>query len=112
MNISNDFTTEVNFNNLPQVVAEMAAKQNALIEYIYNTLTPPKKRPAKANIKGLLDYIEEQTGKRFARQTIYGLASSGNIPKEKHGRELTFNLNHIDQWLNNGKSMKGLKLED
>ncbi|MCW3789475.1 hypothetical protein [Plebeiibacterium sediminum] len=105
---------DVNFNNLPKAIESVIHNQKLLMECFINNLTPPKPRPTKTNLTGLQDYLKEQTGKKPARQTLYGMVSSRKIPfiKHKNSKELVFNLNHIDLWLENGKSMRGLKLED
>lgn len=62
-------------------------------------------------INGLQDLLEEETGKRPAKQTIYGLVSNRKIPSDKPtgGRELRFNREKIVLWLNNGRQMNHLK---
>lgn len=105
-------TDKIDFNNLPIIIDGLRKEIIELKEYIYKTLTPPKKRPVNVSIDGLLDYLEEKSGKKFAKQTVYGYVNFNKIPYFKHGKELGFCLNHIDQWLENGKSMNGLKFED
>jgi hypothetical protein len=54
-------------------------------------------------IEGYQDYIEEKTGKRPARQTVYDNVLKRKIPFEKFGKYLYFRKSAVDSWLANGR---------
>lgn len=103
----------ITFDSLPQIVAEISRKQDAL----FNLLTKKKEEviiePSvndNIGIDTLLDLIEELTGHRTARQTIYGYINRRTIPYSKRGKRLVFSRSQILLWLENGRSMQGLNL--
>lgn len=57
------------------------------------------------NLEKLLDFLEEKTSKRPARQTIYDWVNKRQIPFEKHGKYLFFRTSIILAWLNNGRAL-------
>lgn len=101
----------ITFDSLPQIVAEISEKQDAL----FNLLTKKEEKviiePSVSDnigIDTLLDLIEELTGHRTARQTVYGYINRRSIPFKKRGKRLVFSREKIKAWLENGRSMQDL----
>jgi hypothetical protein len=67
--------------------------------------------PKNFGISVLQDLIEEETGKRPEKQTIYGLTYNRKIPFDKPPgtKQLRFNRDEIIKWLNNGRQVSHLK---
>lgn len=73
-----------------------------------------KKAPTYPNNFGidvLQNLMEEETGKRPAKQTIYGLVYRREIPFDKPSgtKQLRFNRDEVMEWLNNGRQVSHLK---
>ncbi len=106
-NIAFKLPEEVNHSNFPDVILNIG-KQIQEIQNQINNLSPAAPpTPSKVNVNGLQDYIEEKTGKRPAKATIYGLVYNRKIPFNKGEKLLIFEVEKIDNWLENGRSMKG-----
>ena len=74
-------------------------------------LAPDRNVPKNFGIDGLLDLLEEETGKRPAKQTIYGLVYRREIPFDKPSgtKQLRFNRDEVMEWLNGGRQVSHLK---
>lgn len=85
--------------------------QNSVERALESNNPTPVPIPKYLTVNGLLGLIEEETGKRPAKQTIYGLVSNRKIPFDKPigRRELRFSRKKIIEWLNNGRQMNHLK---
>jgi hypothetical protein len=76
------------------------------VNLIYDLLTKQADREPDRlmTIEELINYLPEHP----ARQTCYGWVNDRLAPFEKHGKRLYFRKSTIDQWLSNGRQMKGL----
>lgn len=95
---------EITFNEIPTMLAEISNKLDQLLEE--RPLDPEQSDPLMP-VPGLQTYLEQKTGKRYARQTIYDLYCKNRIPGERSGKYLYFRRSVIDRWLDNGRRMPG-----
>lgn len=79
---------EITFNDVPRVLLRIEQRIERMEKYISSFEAKEPKR--YVNIDGL----SEHTG--WAKQTIYGKVSRGEIPFTKRGKFLYFDLDKID----------------
>lgn len=101
---------KVYLEDLPELVLQLTRRIDSLEQFIRNNLTPvPAPLPKFFDVKGLQNYLEEQTGKKPATQTVYGWIANRKVPFTKFGKELRFEVTKIEEWLSNGRKMNYLK---
>jgi hypothetical protein len=78
-------------------VTEMQKDIAAIKSKIYGeaSMSPPK----YFSLEGVIDYIAERSGKRYAKQTIYDKVAKGEIPCKKRKKPLMFEQSEIDKFL-------------
>jgi hypothetical protein len=59
----------------------------------------PPGTPKYFSLEGVIDYIAERSGKRYAKQTIYDKVAKGEIPCKKRKKPLMFEQSEIDKFL-------------
>ncbi len=89
----------ITFDALPGIVAEMNRKLDTLLADQSRQPEPDRLMPKNE----LQDYLEKQSGKRYADQTIYQWVNDRSIPYVKHSKYLYFRKSDIDAWLANGR---------
>ena len=103
------------FEKLPEAVASIKKTQDAMLKLLKEMSLTPKvvesKYPENFGIDVLQDFIEEKTGKRPKKPTIYGRVYRREIPFNKPPgiKSLMFNRDEILNWLNNGRQVSHLK---
>ena len=96
--------TQITFNEVPAVLMELSRKIDLLLVEIGKE---PEPTDRLMPLEGFQDYMEEKTGKRPARQTVYDMVTKRKVPFEKHGgKYLYFRKSAIDFWLNNGRRVQ------
>lgn len=96
----------VSYNNLPSAISALHEKQDELLKLLSELNTKPE--PNKwFTIDELIDYLPEKP----AKQTIYGMVSSGRIPFAKRSKRLLFLKSQIDQWLKSSSRVSIADLE-
>lgn len=90
------------FNDVPKALTELSEKVDRLISLQEK---PDDKRDRFFNLGQLIEYLPEKP----AKATVYGWVARRQVPYTKEGKKLLFKKSKIDQWLKNGRSMKGLR---
>lgn len=77
---------KINFNDLPEAVSLIINKLSGIEKILQDK--QDKRQPEKKylTVEGLRNYIEQQTGKLPARQTVYGWIFRNQIPNIKRGK--------------------------
>ncbi len=91
----------ITFEQLPEAVSELNNKLDRLLSLQEQS---PEDRDRFLEMSQLIEYLPEQP----ARATIYGWVAKRQVPFHKEGKKLLFKKSEIDEWLANGRSMKGL----
>ena len=92
----------ITYNELPRAVAELNEKVDRLLAYQEQS---PEKQDRYFTLDQIIDYLPE----RPAKATVYGWVAKRQVPFNKEGKKLLFRKSEIDEWLSNGRTMKGLK---
>ena len=104
-------TDKLNFNDLPEAVSFIIDKLAGIEKILQDK--QEKRQPEKKylTVDGLRNYIEQQTGKNPARQTVYGWIFRNQIPNIKRGKAVLFETAAVDQWLieNKRKSLAEIR---
>jgi len=96
--------------SLLKLYVQKSAEQEAKYDLILSKLSSQESPlPKFIDVQGLRNYLQEKIGKKPATQTVYGWVTNRKIPYEKFGKELRFEVDRIDVWLNNGRQMNHLK---
>lgn len=93
----------ITYNELPAAVMELNRKMDLMLDIMGKEPEPADKL---FPLEVFQDYIQEKTGKRWARQTIYDNVLKRKIPFEKYGKYLYFRKSAIDEWLANGRRVQ------
>jgi len=94
---------KISFDNLPEAVENITLM---LIDMDKKLMGNPLKQSANKKyltVDGLRVYIETQTGKLPARQTVYGWIYRNQIPNFKRGKVVLFETAAVDLWLAENK---------
>ena len=88
---------ELSFNELPQAVAALIEKVDALTELVKNRNDEDnaKEEDQWFNLEQLCAYLPDKP----AKSTVYGWVSDNLIPYNKTGKKLRFLKSKIDTWL-------------
>lgn len=93
----------ITFDEIPSYLMKLDRKMDIILDIM-------GKEPEPADrlfpLEGFQEYIEEKTGKKWARQTVYDNVLKRKVPFEKHGKYLYFRKSAIDAWLNNGRQVR------
>ena len=91
----------ITYNELPRAVAELNEKVDRLLAYQEQ---PSEEKDRYLTLDQFIDYLPENP----APATVYGWVARRIVPFHKEGKRLLFKKSEIDQWLENGRSMRGL----
>jgi len=94
---------EITFNEVPSVLMEIKQKIDLLLA---DRGKEPESVDRLLTVEEYQKHIEERTGRRPAKQTVYDQVFKGKVPSERHGKYLYFRKSSIDTWLDNGKQMQ------
>mgnify|MGYP004449238363 CR=1 FL=1 len=104
-------TQQISFNDMPEVLAVVLSKLEALDEKVGRLQPAPKEDDQQwFNLPDLISYLPNHP----AEQTVYGWTSTRKIPFHKKGKSILFKKDEIDAWLQNGtyhKSEQDLERE-
>ena len=92
---------EFTFEKLPYAVKQLNEKLDRLIELQGKE---SQERDHFMTVNQLSEYLPEKPSKF----TVYGWVSRRTIPFHKEGKKLLFKKSEIDQWIENGRSMRDI----
>lgn len=106
-----DTNDKINFNDLPEAVSLIIDKLTGIERILQDKQEKKQPEIKYMTVDGLRTYIEQQTGKLPARQTVYGWVFRNQIPNIKRGKTVLFEKAVVDQWLveNKRKSLAEIR---
>ena len=88
---------EYSFEQLPQMVGQLAAKLEKIEQLLLKQSIPSKEQQDQ-----ILDVAKACRLLNLAKPTVYGLVSQGKLPYMKRGKKLYFNKLELLEWLQQG----------
>ena len=93
---------ELSFDSIPKSLKELNDKVDRLLAVQEQ---PEEEKDRFFSLKQLISYLPEQP----AKATVYGWVARRQVPYKKEGKKLLFKKSEIDEWLENGRSMKNFR---
>ena len=95
--------TKVTFDDMPGMMSELLDQMRTLTDRV-KRLETPEGRPKTSSRREILTTMEVANLLKLARITVYRMASRGDIPCYKSGKNLMFYRDEILEWVDSRKS--------
>ena len=95
--------TKVTFDDMPGMMSELLDQMRTLTDRV-KRLETPEGRPKTSSGREILTTMEVANLLKLARITVYRMASRGDIPCYKSGKNLMFYRDEILEWVDSRKS--------
>ena len=95
--------TKVTFDDMPGMMSELLDQVRTLTDRV-KRLETPEGRPKTSSGREILTTMEVANLLKLARITVYRMASRGDIPCYKSGKNLMFYRDEILEWVDSRKS--------
>ena len=95
--------TKVTFDDMPGMMSELLDQMRTLTDMV-KRLETPEGRPKTSSGREILTTMEVANLLKLARITVYRMASRGDIPCYKSGKNLMFYRDEILEWVDSRKS--------
>ena len=95
--------TKVTFDDMPRMMSELLDQMRTLTDRV-KRLETPEGRPKTSSGREILTTMEVANLLKLARITVYRMASRGDIPCYKSGKNLMFYRDEILEWVDSRKS--------
>lgn len=96
--------TKVTFDDMPGMMNDLLQQMRVLTERVKRIETP-EGRPRTASGREVLTTMEVANLLKVARITVYRMASRGDIPYYKSGKNLMFYRDEILEWVDSRKAI-------
>ncbi len=91
--------TKVTFDDMPRMMSDLLDQMRILTDRV-KRLETPEGRPRTSSGREVLTTMEVANLLKLARITVYRMASRGDIPSYKSGKNLMFYRDEILEWVN------------
>ena len=95
--------TKVTFDDMPRMMFDLLDQMRTLTDRV-KRLETPEGRPKTSSGREILTTMEVANLLKLARITVYRMASRGDIPCYKSGKNLMFYRDEILEWVDSRKS--------
>ena len=90
--------TKVTFDDMPGMMSELLDQMRTLTDRV-KRLETPEGRPKTSSGREILTTMEVANMLKLSRITVYRMASRGDIPCYKSGKNLMFYKDEILEWV-------------
>ena len=90
--------TNVTFDDMPRMMSELLDQMRTLTDRV-KRLETPEGRPKTSSGREILTTMEVANMLKLSRITVYRMASRGDIPCYKSGKNLMFYKDEILEWV-------------
>ena len=90
--------TKVTFDDMPRMMSELLDQMRTLTDRV-KRLETPEGRPKTSSGREILTTMEVANMLKLSRITVYRMASRGDIPCYKSGKNLMFYKDEILEWV-------------
>ena len=100
---------KVTFDDMPRMMSDLLDQMRTLTDRV-KRLETPEGRPRTSSGREILTTMEVANMLKLARVTVYRMASRGDIPCYKSGKNLMFYRDEIEAWINNNPACNSVIL--
>lgn len=101
--------TKATFDDMPRMMSALLDQMRTLTDRV-KRLETPEGRPKTSSGREILTTMEVANMLKLARVTVYRMASRGDIPCYKSGKNLMFYRDEIEAWINNNPACNSVIL--
>ena len=95
--------TKVTFDDMPRMMSELLDQMRTLTDRV-KRLETPEGRPRTSSGREVLTTMEVANMLKLARITVYRMASRGDKPCNRNGKNLKFYRDEILEWVDSGRA--------
>ena len=95
--------TKVTFDDMPRMMSALLDQMRTLTNRV-KRLETPEGRPKTSSGREILTTMEVANMLKLSRITVYRMASRGDIPCYRNGKNLMFYRDEILEWVDSGRA--------